>query len=169
MLLKAMRELPSDVQLILGGSGPLSTELKALAASLGLQQQVHFTGLIPDDLLPAYYQACDIFCLPSVSKAEAFGIVQVEAMAAGKPVVSSALGNGVDYVNQHGITGMTVTPNDPVALAAAFSKLLADEPLRATLGRQSRVRVEQEFSVEAMAERTLQAYFEATGMSPQPD
>lgn len=169
VLLKAVRELPSDVQLILGGSGPLSAELKALAASLGLQQQVHFTGLIPDDLLPAYYQACDVFCLPSVSKAEAFGIVQVEAMAAGKPVVSSALGNGVDYVNQHGITGMTVAPNDPAALAAAFSKLFADEHLCAKLGRQSRVRVEQEFSVATMAERTLQAYFEATGMSPQPD
>lgn len=117
-----------------------------------------FTGLIPPDLLPAYYQACDVFCPPSVNRAEAFGIVQVEAMAAGKPVVSSALGNGVDYVNQHGVTGLTPPPGDVAALASALGQLLDDASLRQKFGQQAQARVEQEFSLAAMAERTLMLY-----------
>jgi len=112
-----------------------------------VQQRVTFTGLIPPDLLPAYYQACDVFCLPSVNRAEAFGIVQVEAMAAGKPVVSSALGNGVDYVNQHGVTGLTPPPGDVAALASALGQLLDDASLRQKFGQQAQARVEQEFSL----------------------
>jgi len=90
--------------------------------------------------LPAYYQACDVFCLPSVSQAEAFGdsIVKVEAIACGKAVVSTTLGNGVDYVNQLGITGMTVPPHDVDALAEKINQLLVDYHLRQKLGQQAR-------------------------------
>jgi len=158
VLLEALRRLPSSTHLILGGTGPLTHELKAQASKLGVQQQVHFTGLISPELLPAYYQACDVFCLPSINRAEAFGIVQVEAMAAGKPVVSSALGTGVDYVNQHGITGLTPPPGDAAELASALGTLLGNAALRDRLGAQARARVQQEFSIEAMASQTLSLY-----------
>ena len=166
VLLTALRQLPPDVRLILGGCGPLSNELRAQAVALGVQQRVTFTGLIPPDLLPAYYQASDVFCLPSVNRAEAFGIVQVEAMAAGKPVVSSALGNGVDYVNQHGVTGLTPPPGDVAALASALGQLLDDASLRQKFGQQAQARVEQEFSLAAMAERTLALYQRVLGRQP---
>lgn len=157
-LLAAMQHLPGDVHLILGGVGLLTRELQADAARKGLGERVHFPGLIADDLLPAYYQACDVFCLPSVNQAEAFGIVQVEAMAAGKPVVSSALGNGVDFVNQHGVTGLTPAPGDIAGLVSALAQLLDQPELRQRLGAQARARALQEFSLPSMAGRTLALY-----------
>ena len=158
VLIQAMQQVRQDAQLILGGTGPLTEQWQEIAALCGVTDRVHFIGHIPEEQLPAYYQACDIFCLPSVSKAEAFGIVQVEAMACGKPVVSTTLGNGVDYVNQHGVTGMTVPPNDADALAEKINQLLADDPLRQKLGEQARNRVTEEFSLAKMGTSTLALY-----------
>jgi glycosyltransferase involved in cell wall biosynthesis len=158
VLIKAMQQIGQDVHLILGGTGPLTVQLQDKAALCGVTERVHFVGHIPEENLPAYYQACDIFCLPSVSKAEAFGIVQVEAMACGKPVVSTRLGNGVNYVNQHGITGMTVPPNDADALAENINILLGNDSFRQEFGRQARNRAIEEFSLEKMATSTLALY-----------
>ncbi len=158
VLLDAVSRLDQDVQLILGGEGLLTPSLKAQAQALGLGGRVHFPGLIPEEELPAYYQACDVFCLPSVTQAEAFGIVQIEAMAAGRPVVSSALGNGVDYVNQHGVTGLTPPPGDAPALADALASLLGDPGACQRMGAQARERVLREFSITAMADQTLDLY-----------
>ncbi len=166
VLLDAMARLDRDVQLILGGGGLLTPSLQAQAQALGLAERVHFPGLIPDDMLPAYYQACDVFCLPSVSQAEAFGIVQIEAMAAGKPVVSSALGNGVDYVNQHGVTGLTPPPGDAAALAAALDTLLAHPETCRAMGARARERALGEFSVAAMADQTLALYEAVLSKNP---
>jgi len=85
-LIRALASLPG-VALALGGQGPLTPELERIAREAGVAERVHFLGRIPDKDLPAWYHACDVFCLPSVEPAEAFGIVQVEAMACGKPVV----------------------------------------------------------------------------------
>jgi len=158
VLIKAMQQISQDAHLILGGTGPLTEQWQEIAALCGVTDRVHFVGHIPEEQLPAYYQACDIFCLPSVSRAEAFGIVQVEAMACGKPVVSTTLGNGVDYVNQHGITGMTVPPNDADALAVKINMLLGDDSLRQKFGRQARKRATDEFSLEKMGISTLALY-----------
>lgn len=113
---------------------------------------------MPDEILPAYYQACDIFCLPATSSAEAFGIVQVEAMAAGKPIISTRLNNGVDFVNQHGATGLTVEPNNVNALADGLNKLLANPILRQQLGEQARYRAINDFSLETMGQKTFELY-----------
>lgn len=163
VLLQAMAAQAPDVQLLLGGIGPLSETLRQQAKALGVSDRVHFLGLVKDALLPAYYQASDLFCLPSVTQAEAFGIVQVEAMAAGCPVVSTCLGNGVDFVNQNGITGLTVPPGDPGALASALATLLKDENRRRLLGRRAQERALAEFSLEAMGERTFGLYQEVLG------
>lgn len=161
VLIKAMKRVDVKTHLLIGGSGPLTQEWKLLARTHEVGERVHFLGLLADVDLPAYYQACDVFCLPAVSKAEAFGIVQVEAMACGKPVVSTRLNNGVDYVNQHGVTGLTVPPGDVAALAEALNQLLAHADSRESFGVNARARANSEFSLEAMGQKTLALYKEA--------
>lgn len=158
VLINALHQLPANTQLLIGGTGPLTETWQNLAQKSGIADRVHFLGLIEEQELPAYYQACDVFCLPAVSQAEAFGIVQVEAMACGKPVVSTRLNNGVDFVNQHGITGLTVPPADIDALAQALTQLLNDEHLRSQLGKQARSRAMDEFSLSSMGSKMLQLY-----------
>jgi glycosyltransferase involved in cell wall biosynthesis len=161
VLIKAMAKLPPDTQLIIGGEGPLSEEWKALAAQSPAAARIHFVGKISEADLPAYFQACDVFCLPAVNQAEAFGIVQVEAFACAKPVVSTRLNNGVDFVNQDGITGYSVTPSSVDELEEALSRLLADPDLRLRLGTQALQRAQQEFSLAALRSKTLAVYEQA--------
>ena len=154
-LIRALASVPG-AHLLLGGRGPLTEDLKRLAASLGVAERCEFVGRIPEEALPAYYQACDVFCMPSVEPAEAFGFVQIEAMAAGRPVVCCELHNGVTYVNRDGETGLVVAPANAEALAAALRRLESPS-LRSRLGAQARERV-KEFSVEAVARGTLAVY-----------
>jgi rhamnosyl/mannosyltransferase len=105
---------------------------------------------VSDEDLPAYYQAADVFVLPSVAPTEAFGVVQIEAMAAGIPVVCTNLPTGVPWVNQDGVTGLVVPPEDSVALGRAIAMILGDADLRARLGRQARARADALFSRERM-------------------
>jgi rhamnosyl/mannosyltransferase len=156
-LLHAVARLP-EVGLVVGGTGPMTPSLVAQAQQLRLGERVEFVGRIPDANLPAYYHACDVFCLPSTLRAEAFGLVQLEAMACGKPVVCCDLKNGVTWVNRHEETGLVVPPADPAALAAAFARLRDDALLRARLGAQGRKRAVTKFSVESMARGTLNVY-----------
>ena len=161
-LIRAMGDVPHGV-LVIGGDGPLTANLKAISASLGLEARVHFVGRIPDAELPFYYHACDIFCMPSVAPAEAFGLVQLEAMACGKPVICCELHNGVTYVNRDGETGLVVPPRDPKALAAALNHLSGNPALRLTLGEQGRHRAQTEFTVDTMVAGTLGVYKQVLG------
>jgi rhamnosyl/mannosyltransferase len=160
ILIQALARLTPEVRLLLGGEGPLTPSLRELAAHLGLSSRVSFLGRVPESELPAHYQACDVFCLPSVTRAEAFGIVQLEAMAAGRPVVSTRLGNGVDFVNRDGETGLTVPPGDVDSLAHALKTLLTQESLRHELGARAQKWVASEFRKERMAGQTLALYRE---------
>ncbi len=158
VLIEAMTSVDESARLLIGGTGPLTETWKALADRLGVAHRVHFLGLLDDAALPAYYQACDVFCLPAITQAEAFGIVQVEAMASGRPVVSTRLGNGVDYVNQDGVTGLAVPPGAPRPLAEALNRLLRDPALAAEMGQRGRTRAATEFSSGVMGNRTLEVY-----------
>jgi glycosyltransferase involved in cell wall biosynthesis len=168
VLIHAMAQLPADTQLIIGGEGPLSDAWKALASQSAASNRIHFVGKISDDELPAYFQACDIFCLPAVNQAEAFGIVQVEAFACRKPVVSTRLNNGVDFVNQDGVTGLTVTPSSVGELAAALNRLLNDTDLCKRLGQQAFERAQSEFSLQALRDKTLAVYQQAVTTAKRP-
>jgi rhamnosyl/mannosyltransferase len=158
-LIRALASLP-EAHLALGGEGPLTPRLQQAAREAGVADRVHFVGRIPDRDLPAWYYASDVFCLPSVEPAEAFGIVQVEAMACGRPVVCCNLGSGVNWVNRDGETGLAVPPADVAALAGALQRLARDASLRARLGEQGRRRAFSEFTSAAMAKATLAVYRE---------
>jgi glycosyltransferase involved in cell wall biosynthesis len=160
-LIRAAERIQGTVLVI--GTGPQEEMLRRLASSLQLSKKVRFLGHLPDEDLPAYYHACDVFVLPSTAPTEAFGLVQVEAMACGKPVVCTDLPTGVTYVNRHGETGLVVPPRDPQALAEAVNRLLADPALRQRLGRQGRERVEREFTKEAMVQKILGVYEKVLG------
>lgn len=161
VLVRAMAQTGADLVMI--GRGPLAADLRALAASLGLAERVRLIEEAESGDLTAWYHAADVFCLPSVARSEAFGLVQLEAHAAGTPVVSTALTTGVPFVNRHGVTGLVVPPGDVEALADALRTLLADDALRARLGRQAQERALREFTLERMVERTLAVYHEARG------
>ncbi|MGH8687185.1 MAG: glycosyltransferase [Burkholderiales bacterium] len=158
-LLRALAHVPG-ARLALGGQGPLTADLRRIAAEAGVADRVEFVGRIPDAELPAWYYACDVFCLPSVEPAEAFGIVQVEAMACARPVVCCQLNNGVNWVNRDGDTGLAVPPADPQALARALARLQSDPDLRSRLGEAGRRRAHAEFTSEAVARGTLAVYRE---------
>jgi len=105
-----------------------------------------------------YYHAADVFVLPSINRSEAFGLVQVEAMACGKPVVNTQLESGVTFVSRHEETGLTVPPSDANALSHALSTLLKNPEMRSRMAAAARHRVATEFNVEVMAQRTLAVY-----------
>jgi len=159
VLVRAMAEVDADLVMI--GSGPLRAKLDALVESLGIAHRVRFTDPVGDDDLAAWYHVADVFCLPSVARSEAFGLVQLEAHAAGTPVVSTRLTTGVPYVNQHGVSGLTVPPGDASALAEAIRTLVTDDALRARLGAQAAERAARDFTIERMVSATEAIYDEA--------
>ncbi|MBN2841240.1 MAG: glycosyltransferase [Coriobacteriia bacterium] len=159
VLVRAMADVDADLVLI--GRGPLRPELDALVESLGIGDRVRFIEPVDDDDLAAWYHAADVFCLPSVARSEAFGLVQLEAHAAGTPVVSTRLTTGVPFVNPDGVTGLTVPPGDVSALAAALHTLVTDDALRARLGAQAAERAARDFTISRMTSDTVAVYDEA--------
>lgn len=159
VLVRAMADVDADLVLI--GRGPLEGEIAELAATNGVVARL--TSLPPQDEaeLSAWYRAADVFCLPSVARSEAFGLVQIEAHAAGTPVVSTDLPTGVPFANLDGVTGLIVPPGDAAALAAALTRLLDDDGFRARLGSQARTRALREFTVPRMVADTMGVYAEA--------
>jgi glycosyltransferase involved in cell wall biosynthesis len=147
----------TEAFLILGGDGPLRPQLEAQAGRHGLTGRVLFTGHIAEEDLAAYFHACDVFCLPAVERSEAFGLVQLEAMACGKPVVCTQLNNGVNIVNIDGQTGFAVPVRDAVELGRRLDQLLADDALRQKLGSQALARTD-DFSVRRMTEGHIKLY-----------
>ena len=125
VLIKAMKYLPDDYQLLIGGKGPLLKSLEKLIDDEKLRDRICIEGYLYEGVIPAYYGACDIFALSSVMKTEAFGIVQIEAMSCGKPVVATTIpGSGVSWVNEDGVSGRNVTPGDAKALADAIENVM---------------------------------------------
>lgn len=157
-LIRAMQGV--DGKAIIAGEGELGPELKALAKDLGIEHKIEFVGALTNDELAAYYHACDVFILPSVEASEAFGLVQLEAHACSKPVISTNLPTGVPFVNKDGVSGIVVPPKDVTALAEAIKKLFDDDELRLKLGRQAKERFERDFTIEAMIKKTMEIYRE---------
>lgn len=154
-----IRAMPSiQATLFVVGEGRLLEPLKNLAAELGVAERVIFLGKVSDETLAGLYSGCDVFVLPSVGNNEAFGIVQLEAMAAGKPVVCTNLPTGVPYVNQDEVTGYVVPAANPEALTNAVNRLLKNPERAQRMGQAARARVQQEFQIETMVEKTIELY-----------
>lgn len=154
ILIRAMRRIDAD--LVIAGTGPQEEKLRMLAREQGVEGKVSMPGRV-EDLVPLF-EAASLFILPSISRAEAFGLVQLEAMAAGVPVINTCVDSGVPEVSIHGMTGLTVEPGNVDALVDAVNHLLHDEALRTTFGERARQRVEKEFTVDLMVARTLALY-----------
>ncbi|VAW41319.1 hypothetical protein MNBD_CHLOROFLEXI01-3227 [hydrothermal vent metagenome] len=159
-LIQAVALLPAAlaVRLLLGGDGPLRGAWEALSVELGLQDKISFIGNLSDDDLPRFYASGDLFVLPANSRAESFGKVLQEAMAAGLPCMTTELGTGTSFVVQDGVTGRVVPPRNPAALAAAIQQLVMNPDLCQKLGQQGQQRVRTEFSREQMVTKVEMAY-----------
>ncbi len=160
-LIRALPQIPARLAVV--GTGPMEVEWKALASEAGVADRIAWLGEAPDADLPALYHLADLFVLPASHPSEAFGLVQVEAMAAGLAVVCTELGTGTSYVNQDGMTGRVVPPRDPAALAAAINDLLDNPDRRAAMGTAARARVASEFDLDVMVERVLELYGQMLG------
>ena len=166
VLLQAMTGLHAAAVIV--GDGPLRQELERRARELGIEQRVFFLGPLDEAALAAWYSACDLLTLPSVTAAEAFGLVQLEAMARGKPVVSTRVQSGVPWVNQDGVSGLTVPPGDPEALRSALARLTNDGAMRAAMGARARERFLSTFTREHMVQRTAALYTAVVASAPVP-
>jgi rhamnosyl/mannosyltransferase len=155
-LIEAMPAI--DAPLVVVGNGPMEDDLKALAANYRVADKVHFVGELTDDDLAVFYHACCLLVLPSVYRSEAYGIVQLEAHACAKPVVSTRLGTGVEFVNIHGKTGLVVPPADSAVLAGAVNELLADPARRNQMGEFAQKRARNEFGLQRMFDRLEKIY-----------
>jgi len=153
-LIRAMALVAGN--LVIVGSGPLRGRLENLVTQLQVADRVHLLGNV-DDLQP-FYEAADIVVVPSITRAEAFGMVQLEAMARGRPVINTNLDSGVPEVSLHGKTGLTVPPADESALAEAIDRLLGDAAARQRFGTAARLRVLKEFDIDTMVRRTVDLY-----------
>lgn len=158
ILIEALRQV-TDVELWIAGNGPERSRLEQQVAAAGLIHRVRFLGDVADEDLPTLYRQADIFVLPSHLRAEAFGIVLVEALASGLPCISTALGTGTDFVNTHEETGLVVPPGDAAALADAIRRLRDDPALRAKYGEAGVHRARALFSRERMLDAVERVYY----------
>jgi glycosyltransferase involved in cell wall biosynthesis len=158
VLIEALRQL--DATAIIVGDGPLRGDLLQAARQLGLNDRIILAGTLSRDDLKFHLHAARLYALPSVSAEEAFGIVQLEAMAAALPIVNTVLPTGVPWVARHELEALTVPPNDPAALAAAIRRLLDNRELARRLGAAGRARAMAEYSMEVFVKRTEEVYAE---------
>lgn len=158
-LIEAMESL-DGAHLAVVGDGPMARTWRAKASRGGAAQRIHFLGDIAERELPALLAAADVFVFPSVERSEAFGLAQVEAMAAGTPVVCTALGTGTDWVNRDEETGLVVPPRSASALTSAIDRLLRDPQLRHRMGKAAQERARSHFSTERMVSGTEAVYRE---------
>ena len=159
MLLRAFART-EGCALFLAGEGVLEPQLRQEAQELGVADRVFFLGRLSDSDLRAAFRDCDLFVLPSVANSEAFGIVQLEAMVYGKPVINTALPTGVPLVSLDGETGLTVPPGDENALADAIRTLAEDDDRREAYGAAAQRRVLEEFELHSMIDRVYRVLAE---------
>jgi len=153
---EAARYVP-DARFLVAGGGSSLDAMKRLALSMGVADRVRFLGRISDDRLPEVYAACDVFVLPSVSRLEAFGIVALEAMSTGKPVIVADI-PGVREMIEDGRDGLLADPVNPRDLAEKIRRLLSDPKARRTMGARGREKVLESFSIERVTDRIEAVY-----------
>lgn len=163
-LVRAAKAIHAPV--VIAGDGPERAHCQSLAKELDVN--VFFPGQLSREELIAHLHGCEVFAFPSVERSEAFGISMLEAHACGKPVVATALGTGVEFVNLHGQTGLNVPPRDPAALADAVNTLLDNPNRRRTMGDFARNRIQTELNAEHVAQEEFAVYQQLLDAPQQP-
>lgn len=149
--IEAMKSI--DAHLLIIGTGPDEEKLKNLIKEFNLEDKINI--LPPQPILAPYFLACDLFLFPSVEPSEAFGLVQLEAMAAGKPVINTYLHTGVEEVSLNGETGVTIAPRNYAALSEAINLLLNNPELKKNYGDQALKRYQQQYTLETFNQRLI--------------
>lgn len=165
-LLRALEQVP-ELRLDIVGSGPELHRLQTLARALAVADRVKWWGEYPDEDLPRRMADADFLVLPSVSVEEMFGMVLLEAMAAGRPIITTAVPSGVREVNVPGVTGLEVPIRDVEALAAAMRTLAHDPAMRERMGVAGRGRVRERFTNAAMTAAHLEVYRRVRSPNPR--
>jgi glycosyltransferase involved in cell wall biosynthesis len=155
-LISSMKSIDATLSIV--GKGPRRSALERHADDEGVSRKVTFEGFVSDERLDECYHDADVFVLPSTGENESFGIVQLEAMKHGLPVINTALPTGVPYVSVDGTTGITVPPGRPDEIAAAVSTLFADPELYQRFSKNAQQRVKNEFSRKQMLGKTEEIY-----------
>lgn len=156
VLIRAMSNVP-ELSLIILGEGPLKRDLMELVRELDLQKRIQFLSFLSPEEYPTIFSCVDFLVLPSVERTEAFGLVCLEAMAAGLPVITTELGTGTSFYNQNGVTGLVVPPRSIERLVKALRLLASDSKLRKIMGGRAKEQVQQ-FTVGRMVESYLKVY-----------
>lgn len=158
VLLHALPLINQPATLTVAGDGPERERLQQLSQRLGLDRVVRFLGRVPDGELPDLYRSHDVFVLPAVSPAEAFGQVLVEAMLSGLPCVTTELGTGTSFVVQDQVTGRVVKPRSALSLADSLRELASEAERRQRFGAAGRARALEHFTTDRMLERVRAGY-----------
>jgi glycosyltransferase involved in cell wall biosynthesis len=160
-----LRQIPT-ARLLIAGAGPLQSELEAQALRILPPDRVRFLGYVAD--MRGFFGACDMVLFPSLpSFGEGFGLAALEAMAAGVPVLASNAGPLAEVVSD-GVSGLVLPPGEPAAWAQAMVELAINPTHCHQLGEQARTRAQQRFSVEEMADKTVDVYQEVLGRKIDP-
>lgn len=158
-LIDAARYLPDDCVVLIGGQGKLGKCLQQQIDESHLNDKVKLLGRISDEALPNYFRACDIYCLSSIMKTEAFAIVQIEAMSCGRPVVATKIpGSGVPWVNANDISGLNVEPCNSEELSRAMIAILSDGNLYERYSHGATERFNTMFREDKMISSCLEIY-----------
>ena len=158
-LVDAAKSLPDDYVVVIGGSGPLEEALKEQIKAAGLDGKVVLAGNIPESEKAAYFGACDIYCMSSITKNEAFGIVMIEAMSLGKPVIATKIPeSGVSWVNAHGVSGINVEPRDGAAIAGSVVEICEDSVKYKAYADGAKNRFDETFTRDRMIESLVSIY-----------
>jgi glycosyltransferase involved in cell wall biosynthesis len=159
VLVSAAKYLPVDSVVVIVGGGPLENDLMQAIEEANVSDRVVLAGKLSDDELHALFSKATLFCLPSTYRAEAFGVVLIEAMTYGLPIVASDIpGSGVPWVNNHGVSGLNVPVQNPVALAEACNQILGSTELRAKFSEGARNRFTAEFTEDVSVKRMMAVY-----------
>jgi glycosyltransferase involved in cell wall biosynthesis len=150
-----VKEKIPNVVFVIGGDGPLRPYHELLTKSLSVSDSVIFVGQIAQEELPYYYATCDVSVIPSV--VEAFGLVTIESMSCGKPVIGSKVG-GIPDVIEDGVNGFLVKPKDPEAIAEKIILLAEHRDVARKMGKECRKRAETKFSIDRRIDKIIELY-----------
>ncbi|MFZ6849898.1 glycosyltransferase [Undibacterium sp. RuRC25W] len=164
ILIEAAKIFPEDVMVVIVGGGAQERELKKKIYSANLENSVLLAGRVEDQTLSRLFQVADLFCLPSIERSEAFGVVLLEAMSYGLPIVATNIvGSGVPWVNLHNTSGLNVTVGDAKELASACMQILSDTDTSTKFSVGARNRYLKEFTESLSVKRVLTIYEELSG------